>query len=510
MQTNTPLIAVQSFVSATRDSGYKNTASALAELIDNAFEADAMSVAISLIEIRTKSGSSKIAVKVADNGKGMTPEILHLALQFGGSTRFDSRLGMGRYGMGLPNGALSQARRVEVLSWLRPSEVWRTYLDVDEIRAGCMREVPSPLRIDQRHFMPREQTGTVVLLRKCDRLDSDQTSVLHQALATELGRMFRHILYSGRRIAINGIPVEAVDPLFFRRGRNLNGARMYGPTLKYQIRIPIFVGGPSATSTVTIRFSHLPVKSWHDLSNDQKSAYGITKNAGVSIIRAGREIDYGWYFMGTKRKENYDDWWRCEVAFCPELDELFGVTHNKQNINPTEVLKSILAPDIARTARELNGIIRKEHAQIRASGNKSISLKIFQKRDHLLEPPKAKKDRTGQHSSDNNSIRTRRNGVNGLTFTVRHETTEAQEFYSSLLRKGKLQVTLNEAHPFFTRVYSPAASGKKPAGINALDCVLLLLISAARSERMLVKPMERAIMAKFRKIWADTITVFLS
>ncbi len=28
-----------------------------------------------------------------------------------------------------------------------------------------------------------------------------------------------------------------------------------------------------------------------------------------------RESDYGWFFMGPKRKENYDDWWRCEVAF---------------------------------------------------------------------------------------------------------------------------------------------------------------------------------------------------
>ena len=32
---------------------------------------------------------------------------------------------------------------------------------------------------------------------------------------------------------------------------------------------------------------------------------------------ANREIDFGWFFMGNKRRENYDDWWRCEVKFEP-------------------------------------------------------------------------------------------------------------------------------------------------------------------------------------------------
>jgi hypothetical protein len=49
-----------------------------------------------------------------------------------------------------------------------------------------------------------------------------------------------------------------------------------------------------------------------------------------------REIDKGWYFMGKKRQENYDDWWRCEVRFPPAIDELFGVTHSKQGISPVQ------------------------------------------------------------------------------------------------------------------------------------------------------------------------------
>jgi histidine kinase/DNA gyrase B/HSP90-like ATPase len=71
---------------------------------------------------RDAENESGIVLSVSDDGRGMDRQTLRLALQFGGSMRFNSRRGMGRYGMGLPNGALSQARRVEVLTWQRPKE----------------------------------------------------------------------------------------------------------------------------------------------------------------------------------------------------------------------------------------------------------------------------------------------------------------------------------------------------------------------------------------------------
>src|SRR5687767_10303763 len=110
------IVAVEQFVEATRDSGYKDFAAALAELIDNALEAEATKISIELIEDTERT----LTVAVLDNGKGMTPSVLRLALQFGGSTRFNSRAGIGRYGMGLPNSSLSQTRRSDVYTWRSP------------------------------------------------------------------------------------------------------------------------------------------------------------------------------------------------------------------------------------------------------------------------------------------------------------------------------------------------------------------------------------------------------
>ena len=112
----------------------------------------------------------------------------------------------------------------------------------------------------------------------------------------------------------------------------------------------------------------------------------ISKNAGVSILRAGREIDYGWYFMGKKRKENYDDWWRCELEFQPELDELFGVTHIKQGINPSLELNALLSPDMERIAHQLNSSVRARFMLLRPE-SLSASERIASKKDAQFEPP---------------------------------------------------------------------------------------------------------------------------
>jgi len=155
-----PLIAIQHFIQATRDSGYKSTSAALAELVDNAFEANASCVEI---QIESPDEDHSRSVIVSDNGVGMPPAILQLALQFGGSTRFNSRRGLG-YGMGLPNSSLSQARRVDVYSWQNRNWIWSTYLDVDEIASGKMLRVPSPVKI--RPNLPKEHLAPMLGLGK--------------------------------------------------------------------------------------------------------------------------------------------------------------------------------------------------------------------------------------------------------------------------------------------------------------------------------------------------------
>lgn len=501
-----PIIAVRSFIEATRDTGYKSTGSAIAELIDNALEANAKHVDVLIQE----SPNDKV-IRVIDDGTGMRPAVLRLALQFGGSTRFGSRMATGRYGMGLPNGALSQARRLEVFTWTNASRIWTSYLDADEIATNSLRAVPTP-RIANSSIRPRTRSGTVVVLSKCDRLNCNDTQTLQHKLLAEFGRIFRRAINDGRLIRVNGIPARPFDPLFLASDGNLSGAKLYGPPLEYKLRVPTFVKSRESVSVISVRFSELPIQKWHQFSNENKNDLGIAKNAGVSIVRAGREIDYGWYFMGTKRKENYDDWWRCEVAFAPELDELFGVTHSKQKINPTQLLSSILTPEIERIARELNSRVRHKYASIKSESAHAKPLRRLQSKDHLLEPPRPPHARKGlmEKLPDLKLLRKRNDGVNGLRFAITHNPEEHDFFFSAQLRKGVLSLNINECHPFYSRAYRKLLPDDHKSQNDASEYMLLLLISYARADCALSRSRDREIMRRFRQIWSDTVAAFLS
>jgi hypothetical protein len=493
------IVELKQFINATRDSGYKNTAASIAELLDNAFEAGASAVKIAL----TEGSSGETVISVTDNGCGMTPSVLKLALQFGGSTRFNSRDGAGRYGMGLPNSSLSRARRVDVYSWTRPGVIWWTYLDIDEIASGEMDTVPKPKRIKYRSSFPHSRSGTRVVWSKCDRLDYKALGKLIANLTKRLGQTFRNEIWKGKSIFVNAIRLESTDPLFLKKGNNLVGAIGFGPPLTYRIRIPDSLS-ESDCSMVTVRFSELPIERWHSLTNEEKRRLGITKKAGVSVLRSGREIDYGWFFMGSKRKENYDDWWRCEIQFDAKLDELFGVTHTKQAINPTSVLNGILSPDIERIAHMLNSRVRSRYLKIKTLNRHTGATQLATIKDHLLEPPTIRSNgKETVYSAKTSQV------VTGLSYRIEHRRLDEPSFFVPIPSGEQLVILLNEEHPFYERVYFPVFKARSTA-IKTLHCYLeLMLLAAARAECCITNAKELTWARDMRESWSRALATFL-
>ena len=151
-----------------------------------------------------KQPNQRIDALVYDNGKGMAPHVLKVAMAFGGSMVYDNRSGIGRYGMGMKAAALNIARSVDVYSWQEPDAFYSMTLDVEKIGQdrNNMIELPDPEHV--RHSsvgsgrdvheadgLPEErapsrktcsptsltslterlgQSGTIVYMPNCDRL----------------------------------------------------------------------------------------------------------------------------------------------------------------------------------------------------------------------------------------------------------------------------------------------------------------------------------------------------
>lgn len=479
----------ENFVQATREAGYKDVASALGELIDNAIQANATRIEVFVMEQRDLNGRRVVNIGVLDNGSGMDGHSLHTSLQFGGTRRFGDRSGFGRFGMGLPNSSLSQAPRVDVFAWQPQGECLHTFLDVGVIASGKRRTIPRPTAASLPAWAAGSATdsGVLVLWSGCDRLKHRKASTVANWVRKALGRMYYYPLSEQLTLIVNGLPVAAIDPLLRDPWGVDGGATPYGEPLRYEIALPL--GRDS--SIVEVRFTELPVRQWATLPNETKRTMGILGGAGASIMRLEREIDSGWLLMGGKRKENYDDWWRCEIRFLPALDELFGVSHTKQGIRPSAELKGILEPELEAIARSLNARVRRAFQDVKAARPSRAVVSAWQQ-DRFL-PAVA------------SGVARPASSIEGSRYRIESCPFETRELFRVRSDADTIVLALNERHPFYRRVYQDGHSldGER----YRLECVLL---SAARASLTVRSAGHASVDHEFRSLWGDALAAFLS
>lgn len=501
-QTSRPqLVDAAKFVVATRDSGYRSTAYAVAEFVDNSLQADATSIVIDLMP--AEDCRYPLDLLVIDDGRGMDAATLASALAFGGSSRFGDRSSLGRYGMGLPNGALSCARRVEVFTWRR-GRTLMTWLDVDEIVTRRRRRLPPVASIKRPAFLPTTPRGTAVLLRRCDRLEYRRASTVASKLHEDLGRIYRRFISAGTDLCVNGDAVAPIDPLFLSSNGKRVGARQFGDELTYQLE------GAAGEGAIKVRFAELPVDRWHNLSVEEKRRVGVTNAPSVSIMRADREIDRGWFFMGTKRRENYDDWWRCEISFEPVLDELFGITNAKQGISPRAELRAVLDADLEPIARALNNRVRQRFELIKATKPLSDAERQAARAEPALPAlprssetlPEALRQLLPGHTGSRNAA------PSPYQIVVADLPTTAA--FEVVRRRGQVVLVFNARHPLYRDLYGPLAMSDSEKDQEVAKRVALAVLAAARAEASATRRSHRDEVRRFRQAWADVLATFFN
>lgn len=342
-------------VQAMRDNGYRNAAFAIAELIDNSIQAKASAVELICVEKEERVGArlrrrvNQIAV--LDNGTGMDGATLRMALQFGNGTYLNDRSGIGRFGMGLPSASISQCKRVDVWSWTEgPDKPLYTYLDLDEIEREEMLEVPEPVmqkipKSWRSAAMAFGASGTLVVWSSLDRCMWRTGNAIIRNSEEIIGRMYRRFLDDGTvtiRLAtlLEGDP-KGVDEKFAKPNdpgylmsvtscpEPFDLTPMFDPWgEEHQIIYKVGFNGKEHDVTISFSLAKTESRPGHNpgaLPHGRHAA----RNVGVSFVRAGRELELAQAWV--TKYDPVERWWGVTIEFSPELDELFGVSNNKQD-----------------------------------------------------------------------------------------------------------------------------------------------------------------------------------
>lgn len=508
-----PLFLGQTFINSLRDVGYNSTTSALCEHVDNAIQADASEIRVYFNQSGQK-GSFNIDTLVFDNGHGMRPHVLQVAMSFGGSMHYDNRNGIGRFGVGMKTAALSMAPAVEIYSWTELGAIYTMTLDVKEIgsKMANLLELPEPQLLDtlpssvariltRPMVYPRNQSeqdliadqednlldqmgrsGTIVFIPDCDRLTYKKAQTLAESAVREMSRIYRVHLSRGLRLFVNNRRVEAFDPTYW--DVNARHAKVEGLTetrsklVKSWTEIQVPVSEDSGeTAPVAVRLFMLPMESWYDLPRKTlKNDLHVFDNYTVSFMRNKREV-----FCGTVRDlvgagHSDSDWLRIQVDFGGELDEAFGVAMNKQGVR----LKKYALDQIKRAIREEVSRVRKRTAEFRRErraqlvGGKLTDAErragdadVVQSRPLPSPAPNTPEEATALEQNlrglavslkrENETDAAAYERIKRSKFVTTFKHDGYWPFYHVDFKFGKIILTINTAHPFFTKLYYPIA-----------------------------------------------------
>lgn len=358
-------------IMSLRDMGY-DFAQAVADVVDNSIEAHA-----SLVNIDVEFDGDDSWVRIADNGKGMSPDQLREALRYG-SERDYGEDDLGKFGLGLKTASMSQCQCLSVASRWNPdrANIAAYSWDLDHIQKTNRWEI---LPIDDSDLGPaireplKDTTGTVVLWQRLDRIlgykhpygemarkqlaqmcreiEQHLAMVFHAFLAGEVPRRKR------LRIYVNGNEVKPWDPFCEseQKTRKLQPIRfevehegVHGEVLLQPYILPHQNDFSSPEA-----FSHASGPSnW----NQQQGFY---------IYRGGRMIQSGGW-SGLRVPDEHHKLARIAVRFTPALDEAFKINVAKMRVQlPAKIrdaIKDAIVP-VTKLAREVYDRKSGEHTR---------------------------------------------------------------------------------------------------------------------------------------------------
>jgi hypothetical protein len=498
------------FVRGIRDLGYKDNAKALAELVDNSWEAGAKRADVIYGFTGKKSDAKPSEIAVLDDGCGMEPAMLRHAVRWGGTHREGSTSGLGKYGFGLPASCVSIGRRFTVYSKIEGGDVHSVSVDLDDIeKSGTGYRIPDAQpaslpkfvvdAMDEREWL----SGTVVVIDKLDRLQRTTAKGLTEGLLLNHFGVTYHKLRRNFDIYVDGKFVEPLDPLFLTPG-----ARLYdidadrAKALEPLVLDVVNQETRKKEGRVTVRFAYFP-PHFHLKDKTNESTSKGNRNArwhimedynGIIVSRMGRVIDVVSSNTPLGRFVNYDRFIGIEIEFDASLDSDFGVTTSKQQIVISDRIWENLTnhglKKIQTSLRNHAKSWRKDWEKItqdKEAGGSKTSARIMEETKKVVREPSAQvrerqKKRGEENAKKLASTRAAETGrsveeeyhdivmeKDGRLFDVEFENHPGAPFFRMDVLGGASVLYLNKGHRFFSELYmGPESSSRLRSAIELL------------------------------------------
>ncbi|MFA5625093.1 MAG: ATP-binding protein, partial [Bradymonadales bacterium] len=425
---NTPNAA--RLMESLRSSGYDNY-SAICDIIDNAFDANA-----DMVKVDIGEAGKEYVISVADNGDGMAPEILDQAMKLGSITgREDENLG--KYGMGLITGSISMGRRLTVISKYN-DRYYTAIQDLDEVArenkfVKTIRE-SNPIEIARfNELLGGAESGTIVTIQKVDNLQNKSMPQFQAKLMKDCGEIYRYFINSNKKIYINKKEVHAVDPLML----DLHNTETF-------LDITEDITGDDGKPTgIRMRVVALPKVS----DQEAKAMKMNIQNQGFYLMRNNRQITKGESF-GVFSKHNDFNRFRAEIFVSGDLDRKIGINFRKEGNKLSDDIYAWIERHAFPQLRSIRDIAKRDQ---KASGKKvdhTGSSRTIENKSSVLKKPRL----------DKNDVSPDLAGISPDAFTNVDFAVESNTRLAPLFQfdvKGKdIKINYNNDHPFYQQVFA--------------------------------------------------------
>ena len=490
------LVVPEAFVRGIRDLGYRRNGDAIAELIDNSLQAGADRVDVTFGYDGSASLKKPSQLAVIDNGHGMEPAMIRMAVMWGGTHREHDRSGLGRYGYGLPSASVSLGRRFSVISKLPGGALFGVTLDLDGLAAGQYTDASGDIIVPEAResalpcFVAEHieaaypdgwHSGTVILIEQLDRLQWITAQALRQNLRQQFGVTY-HKLRDEAAIYIDNDFVEAIDPLFATPGfhlHDLDGDRAEAlKPVRVEVRDP---QTGSYCGAMTLRYAWLPPT--FGSVDKGRDAVGLNANArfailkdyhGIIFSRNGRLIDIQTRTPWTSFINN-DRYIKVEIEFGATLDEHFGVTTSKQQVTVSPFIWDLLREaGLPKAVEQLRNKVREAKVERR------LAALTPRPGEHRLSERAMSDSGSGGPEALQYDL-----GLRTSPYRLMFEDDPGAPFFRMDRHGGARTLHLNTAHRFYADVY--AAAEATASVRSALELLLFsvgdVMLGAAERDR---------------------------